>query len=377
MKKLVLIFTVIFPFLIKAQTNHQGIKFEHGKNWQSILSQAKASNKYVFADCFATWCGPCKFMAANVFTNDTIGDFFNKHFVCAKVQIDTSADDNEEIKNFYADAASINKNNRIKVFPTYLIFSPEGELVHQFVGSMSVSDFLEKGKEALSPSTQYFVIQKKFSKYLSDSSFLRKLTLDAFLNYDNFSSYFAAYIATQASMYTKDNAELINLLTRSIADTGFQLVLNHQEDYDKLQGKGKANSFLIRIIVNAELQKMFSEKGEKKIDNFTKTRISKAYPKQSREAIALLKVYLYSELKDWKNYGPAVSYYMKNYGDQLTSISQLNDFSWNIFDHFDEKSILQEALKWSKKSISGKDTQDAAIIDTYANLLYKLGFYLT
>ncbi len=373
MKKLVILFSFLFPLFIHAQTTDTGIGFEYGKSWESILAQAKATHKYVFADCYATWCGPCKFMAANVFTNDTVGQFFKEHFVCAKVQIDTATNDNEEAKSFYADASAINSKYHIKVFPTYLVFSPEGALVHRFIGSMGVTSFLRKAKESLSPSTQYYVMQKNFSKYLTDSSFLRRLTQAASDVGDDCSLYFKAYVATQSSMFTKANAELINKVTKKSKDTGFVMVLNNEAAYDKVMGNGNASSFIINMIVNEELQNIFSKDGVKTLTKSIETRLVKAYPKQAKEVIASIKVTLYTEMKDWKNYATAINRYMKGYGYKVINNSVLNEYAWNVFDHIDDKSVLQAALGWSKRSISGKDMQDAAIIDTYGNLLYKLG----
>ncbi len=364
---------LLVSFFMQAQTKQQGIKFEHGKSWESILAKAKAEHKYVFVDCYTTWCGPCKYMAENVFTNDKVGQFYNENFICAKVQIDTTKEDNEEVKSFYKDAAAIDKKYKIRAYPTSLIFSAAGELVHRFVGAMGDSAFIQKGKESLSPSTQYYVMQKNFSQSLTDSSFLRRLTLNAYTIYDDYTQYFNAYIATQPTMFTKGNVDLMNRITRSTRDTGFKLIVNHQEEYDKVLGKGKANSFIVNILLNAELQKMFSGKGEKALTKESEERLTKAFPKQAKEVIALIKVTLYSELKDWKNYAPAISYYMKKYGAQVTSGSQLNEYAWNVFDHIDDKAILKEALEWSKKSFSGTNEQDPAVMDTYANLLYKLG----
>jgi len=47
--------------------------------WQDIVAMAKQENKLIFLDAYASWCGPCKWMAANMFTNDTIADYYNKN----------------------------------------------------------------------------------------------------------------------------------------------------------------------------------------------------------------------------------------------------------------------------------------------------------
>jgi thiol:disulfide interchange protein len=54
-----------------------GIKFESHLSWNEILAKAKTENKYIFIDCYTTWCGPCKYMSKNIFTQKEVGDYFN------------------------------------------------------------------------------------------------------------------------------------------------------------------------------------------------------------------------------------------------------------------------------------------------------------
>ena len=74
MKKLTILFSLI-PFVLFAQD--KGIHFEHGLSWQQVQAKAKSENKYVFMDCFTTWCGPCRFMSANIFPLQDVGDSMN------------------------------------------------------------------------------------------------------------------------------------------------------------------------------------------------------------------------------------------------------------------------------------------------------------
>ena len=49
-----------------SQDTTKGIHFVNGLSWQEVLQKAKAENKYIFVDCYATWCGPCKAMDKEV-----------------------------------------------------------------------------------------------------------------------------------------------------------------------------------------------------------------------------------------------------------------------------------------------------------------------
>ncbi|MDQ0782562.1 thioredoxin domain-containing protein [Chryseobacterium sp. W4I1] len=76
MKKLA-IFSSLF---IAALAWAQGIKFEDS-NFATILAKAKKENKLIFIDAYASWCGPCKLMVKNIFPLQTVGDFYNSHFI--------------------------------------------------------------------------------------------------------------------------------------------------------------------------------------------------------------------------------------------------------------------------------------------------------
>lgn len=50
----------------------------------------------------------------------------------------------------------------------------------------------------------------------------------------------------------------------------------------------------------------------------------------------------------------------------------LNNDAWDVFLNSNDKEILKKALKWME-SVIRRNPNDANSIDTYANLLYKVG----
>ena len=43
-----------------AQEQQNGICFHDNKPWKEVLELAQKENKYIFMDCYTSWCGPCK-----------------------------------------------------------------------------------------------------------------------------------------------------------------------------------------------------------------------------------------------------------------------------------------------------------------------------
>jgi thiol-disulfide isomerase/thioredoxin len=111
----------IFIFLICtffATSLDAKIKFT--ANFSNALKQARAEGKIVYVHVTASWCGPCKKMEKEVYTDKTVSEFFNNHFVAVKL---------DEKYNI----GFLSKNN-IRSFPTLIYFSPFGDELKRFRG---------------------------------------------------------------------------------------------------------------------------------------------------------------------------------------------------------------------------------------------------
>ena len=83
---LLLLFLIGGTNLILAQKN--GIQFEEN-SWEATLAKAKKNNKPIFVDAYTVWCGPCKWMAKNVFTDEALGESMNRQFVSYKMNMES------------------------------------------------------------------------------------------------------------------------------------------------------------------------------------------------------------------------------------------------------------------------------------------------
>lgn len=123
-------------WLVAAAAFGQGIEFFHG-TYEQACEKAKKENKNIFIDVYTTWCGPCKKMARDVFPVKEVGDFYNKNFVCIKLDAENEAD-SEFFKHYKASA-----------YPTYFWVTPETKLMDTKTGMSSPETFIQYGKEAL------------------------------------------------------------------------------------------------------------------------------------------------------------------------------------------------------------------------------------
>lgn len=135
MKKIMLL-TAVLAFIgsVALAQNDQGIKFEKG-TFAEILAKAKAQKKLVFMDVYASWCGPCKRMVAEVFTQKKVGDYFNATFVNAKFDAEVG------------EGRTIAARYGVNAYPTFLLLNGDGKLVGKMVGGSPADEFIRQVKE--------------------------------------------------------------------------------------------------------------------------------------------------------------------------------------------------------------------------------------
>jgi thioredoxin-related protein len=52
--------------------------------WEQAMEKMKKEPRKIVVDVYTDWCGWCKVMDKQTFTNDTIAEYLNKHFYCVK-----------------------------------------------------------------------------------------------------------------------------------------------------------------------------------------------------------------------------------------------------------------------------------------------------
>jgi thioredoxin-related protein len=370
-----LLFTVIAlsVHLASAQMSiDKGVQFEHNLSWTQIKAKANSEQKYIFVDCYATWCGPCKFMRAIIFPQQTMGDFFNDRFVSVEVQMDSTAKDSSEVRDWYQAAHHLKTQYAVQAYPTYLIFSPDGRLVHRIIGGRETSGaFITMVREAFDSTKQYYTQLRQFEAGRRDSAFLRRLTLMA--RYDNTVGplVFKAWLATQSTALTPTALQFMQEFTRTTADPGFNLFLRRGQEVDKILGEGQAASLVTMVLYRQYVAPQLRSSGADGPDwKAIQNSIVVKFPAQAAEVTARGKVQYYQSKKDWAQFQPAIVAYMQKYGAHATP-GELNQFAYTVFVNCPDMSCVTDALNWSKRSLQDKPVPE--YMNTYANILYKMG----
>lgn len=134
MKKYLLILVFALATFASAMAKG-GVEFREATLGVAI-AEAAASDKYLFVELYATWCGPCRVMERMLAT-DEVGEFMNQHFVSVRYDVDK------------ATGALLARTNGVRSIPTCLVMNGKGEVVGRLVGSSSPEKFVASMRSLL------------------------------------------------------------------------------------------------------------------------------------------------------------------------------------------------------------------------------------
>ncbi|MFZ1750614.1 MAG: thioredoxin family protein, partial [Saprospiraceae bacterium] len=102
-----------------------------------VLEKSKASGKPIYLDLNAQWCLPCKMMQRDVYTENTIADFFNENFI--NYMVDVEKAEGPDLKLIFD----------VKVIPTLLFLDYRGRVLHRYEGAAYNTELLKNARLAL------------------------------------------------------------------------------------------------------------------------------------------------------------------------------------------------------------------------------------
>jgi thiol-disulfide isomerase/thioredoxin len=123
-----LVFLLGISFVTTAQVEFIEVVTE--EDMEGAERKGQEEGKMLFVDVYATWCGPCKMMDRDVYSDQEVGRFMNGHFINVRMDGETP------FGRKYSAA------NGLQGFPSMFVFSSTGERVGQIVGFRPAGELL-------------------------------------------------------------------------------------------------------------------------------------------------------------------------------------------------------------------------------------------
>ena len=223
----------------------EGIKFEH-ISLDEALQKAKEQNKIIFIDIYAVWCGPCKYLSSEVFTDDDLGTFMNENFINLKL-------DGEE-----GDGDVLMRDFALDAYPTMLFLSADREEKGKIVGAVSAEEIQSVGNEVLHPETSaLFQMTEKYEGGDRSREFLQdyiEILLEKDKDYEPVvNEYLSKY--PDLDLKNEDQFLVFCLGINDREDKISQEFLNNIETYKTLHEgltTAKMNLFMIELVNEAQ-----------------------------------------------------------------------------------------------------------------------------
>ncbi|WBX96603.1 thioredoxin family protein [Chryseobacterium gambrini] len=349
MKKIIsglLLFSAITAFAQEA------IKFEE-LPFKDLIAKAKKEKKIVFLDAYASWCGPCKMMERNVFTQKSVGDYFNANFVNAR--FDMEKGEGRDIAVKYG----------VRSYPTYLFLNGDGELVSQNFGYMEESMFLTMAQDVNSPNNKKGSLKERFAKGEKDPDFLiniMKLNSSSDFNFAKQASerYFENKKVTEE--FSKDDVGLLLFFLKSTEDKNYKVFTDRKAEIIKFLPEETYKEFDNQIKLGKIVEQSIDQQNKKINDDYFMKNAEPLVGKHDAEVkLNQMKLGYYEQNSNFPEYEKAALAYYRN--SEAFEPNELLKAAWVFAEHVKTPSSLKKAAEWAEKSVMrGESSENTYIL---------------
>ncbi|MCX6153723.1 MAG: DUF255 domain-containing protein [Candidatus Kapabacteria bacterium] len=325
-------------------------------DWNSICSDAKKNNQYIFVDAFTDWCGWCKTMDKETFSDSTVGEFMNSKFISLKLDMEEGFGIKMALKY------------RVSSFPTFLVFNPDGALVYRIPGFHKPAEFLGLLNTALIPANQ-----------IKAKGISNKVDLD-------FPDFLINSMKKKSDKKAPDSAAIFGYLDKqkdlfnevawtvmakfNLNKKYMDFFINNAQKYIELFGIDEVKTKLYGYI-DSKIQESFKDKDESKLNSSLEL-IEKYYLEENKVfLVPYIKATFYQLSKNWSKLKDPLADYIKK--SNMQDHKMVNGFCSFIADNCTDQDLLKSATDWMAALV--KIDKEPAFALCHANLLYKRKFY--
>ena len=341
----------------------QGIKFVES-SYNEALKQAEQENKLLFMDCYTSWCGPCRLLANRVFPNDSIGQFFNKHFISLKVDMEKG------------EGPALARQYGVKAYPTLLFIDPSTqEIVSQVVGFRTVKALLEDAQKAANPNRNLQGLAAQFNENPANptiaSAYLEGLWAASLTQErdETLKKYLSRL--TPEEICTTDNWKILSAHTENPYSYAFDCLHKNSEGFRNVVGKEAVNAKLDHLYRYASMKFIYRKRVPE--NEFPQNNFNKLIELLKQEEGAEFAYYL-TQLEMIDNVQKGDYRGMLDVLDRADKKQILTPqtrfyFIWLNLTYLKEckdKKALKRGLKWAEKL--EVDSQDPNVLEALTNI---------
>lgn len=321
----------------------------------SVVEKAKSTNKLVMVDAYTDWCGWCKVMDRETFSDSLVGVFVNERLVSTKVNME---------EGFGLDLAM---KYRVSFYPQYLFFDGDGQLIGRLGGYIESAPFIAQLTEIITPDNylpqlsapmdfvmDYPVFYKNSFKKRKDRTYPSEQEVTTFL--DSRSDLTDEVSWAVISRFVSDGKYADSVISNRV-------LLSEKFGTDEVVDK-------LASFVFAEVKTAIKDSSEVTLLDALDSADELLGPEAENYKLRY-RLYFYQMTQDWDAY-TAIGNEIAKSAIQYDA-STLNQIAWNLYEHDLNESNLKDAVWWMK--IVSEKEPTYAYLDTYAAILFKVKNY--
>ncbi len=322
------------------------------KPFEALVNEARESDKILMVDAYTDWCGWCKVMDRETFSDSLVGDYVNPRMVSTKVNME---------EGFGIDLAM---KYRVASYPQYLFFDGEGNLIGRLSGYMEPEPFMEKLEDVLNPEHFLPASQKPMDFGMDYPDFYKTSFLKRKERSYPSAEELVAWLNTRDSL---TDEVTWGVITRFVNNGAYVDSITAKKDelialYGEEEVIAKFSSFIFSDVKSA------IKAGDRAMLNDALREADRILGNAAESYKTRYRMYYYQMTQDWENYAALGVEQAKNGADPAA----LNQMAWAIYENCDVESALNKAVNWMKPVVAEGENPSYAYLDTYAALLYKI-----
>lgn len=354
-KKSLIISILICVLLLSSFMRNESIaqiKFESAI-WAAIKAKAKSENKLIFIDAYTSWCGPCKWLAKNVFTNDTVAEYYNATYINASFDMEKG------------EGIELAKQFKVRVYPSLLFIDANGEIVHRTAGAMDAAGFIQLGKDALLPEKQFATLEKKYKTGHFDAQFIQNY-LDVLSSSGlETDEPLATYLNTkkEEDLIRPENWHIMYLYLNDYHSKQFTYLIKNTDAFVKIYTADSVNNKIFYVYSDACNSLIYAKEDKSKEYLRLKEEIKKTGFTRVEELLLSTDLGYYQKKGDYVNFAKTAVPFIDKY--KSNDEGMLNNIAYEFYTNVKDKAMLAKAEQWAKKCYE-LNPQPEYSMDTYA-----------
>jgi len=351
---------IITLILLVALSTHlcaqSAISFKKNLPLKVLLAKAKKENKILFIDAYTTWCGPCKMMDRDVFSDREVGAFYNEHFINAKIDMEKG------------EGPEISQKYRVRGYPSFLFLDSDGEIVHRGIGYIEKTKFLNLGIKATG-SNSIKALGDQYESRKNDPAFLYQYasTLVSLGETDRADKVVEAYLQIKDDWSDKSSMELIMGSPGSLGGKRMSYMIKHADRFAEMIGSSQFINTAQNKFVLTQMQKM-GRRALPSLQAMEELYNEYAGPLQDQLSRHFAVIHAEKTRDKVAHAKAAVDYYNEYPSDNS---NELNSVAWSFYENVKDQDQLLEAIEWAKRSVEIE--KGYPNLDTLAWLYHKTG----